>query len=132
MRFIILFCTIFAFIVANCCFATTNDLDPKNYTEKAEIIILDKLEENSKKIELTKNNIFTYRNLEITLESCWMSPKNKNEHLAKILVIEYPKTKRADDKEKKIFHGWIANNNKKISNLKHKLYQIHLFGCIIK
>ena len=121
---------LFMLFIANFSFAAKSDLDSKNYTEKGKIILIDKLEENSKKIELSKNSIAMYKNLEITLESCWISPKNRNEYLAKILVVGFDNAKSVDDKGRKIFHGWIANNNKKVSNLKHRLYQIHLFECI--
>ena len=127
MKYIIFFCLFFA---THFCIA--NDLDPKNYSEKAEIKLLDRLEEHSKTIELTKNSIVVYKNLEITLEACWKSPKNKNEHMAKILIIEFPKNKKTESNGKNIFHGWIAKENKKVSNLKHRLYQMHLSRCVFK
>lgn len=129
-----------------------NDLDPKNYTEKAQIIIIDKTLENSIKPYpiIEKNKIFKYKNLEITLESCWKSPKNSDENSAMILVNEIIPQKRRiknnvknnqnpDEQEqyeienskiKKIFHGWIFSQNRSISHLEHEIYQIYLDSCI--
>lgn len=127
MRFLLLF-LIFCF--SN--FVYANDLDPKNYTEAAEIIILDKLEEGSKIVELRKNSIFSYKNIEVTLESCWMSPSDKDENMAKILVVEFPKNRKSEDisNRKEIFHGWIVSNNRKVSSLQHSVYQVHLLKCL--
>jgi hypothetical protein len=129
-----------------------NDLDPKNYTEKTQIIIIDKTLENSIKPYpiIEKNKIFKYKNLEITLESCWKSPKNSDENSAMILVNEIIPQKRRiknnvknnqnpDEQEqyeienskiKKIFHGWIFSQNRSISHLEHEIYQIYLDSCI--
>jgi hypothetical protein len=127
-----------------------NDLDPKNYTNKAEIIIIDKTSENYIKPfpVLNKDQILNYKNLEITLESCWKSPKIDGEHAALILVNEIiPEQKkivgRADIKNaienkfeienaqiKKVFHGWIFSKDRAASHLNHEVYQIYLSKCV--
>ena len=106
---------IILFTHKNQLFAIENDLDPKNYTEKAEIIIIDKMLEDSIKPNpiMTKNKIFKYRNIEITLESCWKSPKDENENSAMILVNEIISAKRRiKTKDHQI-------NNAKEKNLQH-------------
>ena len=62
---------------------------------------------------MTKNKIFKYRNIEITLESCWKSPKDENENSAMILVNEIISAKRRiKTKDHQI-------NNAKEKNLQH-------------
>ncbi len=126
MKYIAIF-VIFCHFMTHNLFA--NDLDPKNYKEQAKIILIDRLEENAQEFTIKKNTILPYKNIEITLETCWTSKEKKNEDMAKISVVEFKKNTKDED-GKKIFNGWIARNNKKISNLEHKIYQIHLDSCV--
>ena len=108
-------------------FAIENDLDPKNYTEKAEIIIIDKTLENSIKPNpiITKNKIFKYHNIEITLESCWKSPKDENENSAMILINEIISAKRRiKTKEHKIKNNKENNLQDRNSDEEKEQYEI--------
>ena len=118
------------FIGSNHIFAIENDLDPKNYTEKAEIIIIDKTLENSIKPNpiITKNKIFKYHNIEITLESCWKSPKDENENSGMILINEIISVKRKIKVEKyKIKNDKEKNLQNSNSNQEQEQYEIENF-----
>lgn len=130
-----------------------NDLDPKNYFNKAEIVIIDKTLGDSAKPKsdgknlpkeehfiFEKNVIQKYKSLEIVVETCWTSSKDRSVHEALIRVDEITPMKKqtSDQKEnqtedeqvnKTIFHQWIFKKDRAISHLEHPIYQIYLSEC---
>jgi hypothetical protein len=132
-----------------------DDLDSRNYSDKAEIIIIDKILADSVKPNpiIEKNKIFQYKKLEITLETCWTSPKDTSHNGAMVLINEIvetiknakPNTKNVSPENSKIdgvttddimpetqtvFHGWIFSDNHAISHLEHPIYQVYLAKCV--
>ena len=131
-------CWLFGIVILSCLtvlkkesYATVvNDLSPENYYKNAEIKIVDKLSTRNSTQYMTrlkKHSIATYKSLEITMETCWMSPDDKNNIATLLKVDEIIDSE--NNYSKNIFHGWIFANDQQVSNLEHPIYQIILLKC---
>lgn len=135
-----------------------NDLDIKNYRNKAQLIIIDRAAAGGRKIEVNNAEVILYKNIEITLYNCWKSPTNKNESAAlvkieqiipsekyqKELALQKQLSSRArkrinnDIKEndfenfttKKIFSGWLLSKYRYVATVEHPIYDFWLDKCL--
>ncbi len=141
-------------IIINKDFANSKQ-DTGSHKENAKIILIERNSTNNNKINLNIKKIIQYKNLEISLISCF-EPKNKNhDHAALILIeefkatndtiskiIERNKNKRFNKKNhnnldnndiesdsKILFYGWIFNNHKYVNSIKHPIIDLWLEKC---
>lgn len=135
-----------------------SDLDAKNYSNKARLIIVDRTAGNGKKIDVNNNEIMLYKNIEISFYNCWKSPKNKNESAALVKIEQIVPSEKYEKElssqknlsssarkrinpnanktnpdsftTKKIFSGWLLSNYRYVTTIEHPIYDFWLDKCL--
>lgn len=113
---------------------TDNIQDIKNYknsplikTDKAELIVLNKITAKSVKKTFNLGEVQFFGNLSIEVHKCVKStdPFNLN-NLMLLTVFD----NKIDDDNLSVFHGWLVSSNPSISTLEHPVYEVIAVNCI--
>jgi hypothetical protein len=120
------------------------------YMDNAKIVLIERNSTNGNKIDLNINKIIQFKNLEISLISCWQSENEKKDYGALILVEEFfnlndpiakviernknKKLNQENENKKKgesqiLFYGWIFSKYKYINHMNHQIFDLWLDKC---
>ncbi len=90
---------------------------------------LNKITTKVSTIDVKKNEIVKFGNLEISLLACWKAPSDEDPENKALLRIweQVPGEER-----KEIFHGWMFSSSPSISALEHAVYDVTVIECANK
>lgn len=96
-------------------------------TDKAELIVLNKITAKSVKKTFNLGEVQFFGNLSIEVHKCVKStdPFNLN-NLMLLTVFD----NKIDDDNLSVFHGWLVSSNPSISTLEHPVYEVIAVNCI--
>jgi len=97
-------------------------------TDKANLIILNKITTKSQDIVFDLGEKQFFGNLSIEVHKC---VKSTDPFKANDLMLLSVKHIQIDDDSKLIFHGWVASSAPALSTLEHPIYEIIPKQCII-
>ncbi len=119
------------------------------YRDNAKIVLIERNSTGKQIIDLNVNKIIQFKNIEISLIACWESKKDKNDHIALILIeefydldnhiskiIEKNRNKKIDnnalenkEKSKILYYGWMFKKHKYINYINHPIIDIWVDRC---
>lgn len=104
-----------------------NKNSPLIKTEKAELIVLNKITAKSVKKTFNLGEVQFFGNLSIEVHKCVKStdPFNLN-NLMLLTVFD----NKIDDDNLSVFHGWLVSSNPSISTLEHPVYEVIAVNCL--
>ncbi len=112
-------------------------IDSSRFFNRASIQILDKTTAKSIDADIRVGEAFVFGNIKIKVLKCWQAPLDQ-EPDSRILIEVFEKRqilgKKAaknekDEKENRIFFGWMIASSPSVSSLEHPVYDIVALNC---
>lgn len=96
------------------------------YTNKAKIIVMNKITANSKEFLINVGSHINYGRAEISVHKCGKMKNNKNDNFILVSL----KEKIGEEYYKNLFRGWIFSKSLSISAIEHPIYQLIAVSCL--
>ncbi len=122
------FAVIFILAISKNSFAQEN-IDNSLMRNTAEVQILDKTTAKSSVVDLKVGEEVAFDSLRIIAHKCWQSPLDQRPESKILLEISERTADKDNEKEERIFYGWIFASSPSISGLEHPLYDITALNC---
>jgi hypothetical protein len=106
-----------------------NTIDTSRFYGIAVIQALNKTTAKSVVLEVPVNQRISFGTLKVIAHKCWQAPLDQRPESKVLLEVFETKSEKDENKEERIFYGWMFASTPSISGLENPIYDLTILKC---
>ena len=107
----------------------SDKIDPSRFFSVAVVQGLNKTTAKTSILEMKIGDKINFGSLRIIARKCWQAPLEQKPESKILIEVFETKNEDGEEKETRIFYGWMFASSPSISGIEHPIYDLTVIGC---